>query len=180
MILVLHAHPYPATSRAGAALLQAVRDLPGVEVRSLYDRYPDFDIDPVAERAALEAADLVVWTHPIYWYTVPALLKHWFDVVLIRGWAYGEGGTALHGKPCLWVPTAGGDDEAYTSAGRHKHPFEAFVPVVEQTARYCGMHWLPPLVVQGAHSMPAEALEAQAREFRARLERFAHGKHGHA
>ena len=173
MILVVHAHPYPATSRAGAALLKAVRDLPSLEVRSLYDRYPDFDVDPVAERAALEAADLVVWTHPIYWYSVPALLKHWFDVVLVRGWAYGEGGTRLRGKPCLWVPTTGGDGEAYTPQGRHGHPFEDFVPVVEQTARYCGMRWLPPLVVQGAHSMPADALEAKARELRDRLERFA-------
>lgn len=180
MILVLHAHPYPATSRAGAALLDAVRDLPSLEVRSLYDRYPDFDIDPAAERAALEAAHLVVWTHPIYWYSVPALLKHWFDVVLVRGWAYGEGGTKLRGKPCLWVPTAGGDGQAYTPEGRHRHPFEAFVPVVEQTARYCGMHWLRPLVVQGAHSMPEHELKATARQLRHRLERFIAEKPVHA
>jgi glutathione-regulated potassium-efflux system ancillary protein KefF len=61
-------------------------------VHSLYDLYPDFDIDVDAEQAALKHADLVVWMHPIYWYSVPAMLKHWFDVVLLRGWAYGEGG----------------------------------------------------------------------------------------
>ena len=59
MILVLHAHPYPRTSRAGAALLAAIRDLPSLEVRSLYELYPDFDIDVAAEQAALERADVL-------------------------------------------------------------------------------------------------------------------------
>ena len=35
MITLIHAHPYPARSRAVAALLAAVRDLRNVEVRSL-------------------------------------------------------------------------------------------------------------------------------------------------
>ena len=107
MITVVYAHPYPSRSRACAALLSGVADVDGLEVRSLYELYPDFDIAPLAERAALERARLVVWLHPLYWYTAPALLKHWFDQVLVRGWAYGQGGTALHGKDCLWVTTTG-------------------------------------------------------------------------
>jgi glutathione-regulated potassium-efflux system ancillary protein KefF len=74
MILIIHAHPYPQHSRAGPVLLDAVRDLPGVSIRSLYDKYPDFDIDVEAEQAALTEARLIVWLHPIYWYSVPALL----------------------------------------------------------------------------------------------------------
>ena len=79
MIYLVFAHPYPSQSRANRALFDAVRDLPGVEVCSLYDRYPDFDIDVAAEQAALARAQLVLWMHPVYWYSVPALLKHWFD-----------------------------------------------------------------------------------------------------
>jgi glutathione-regulated potassium-efflux system ancillary protein KefF len=170
MIVVIHAHPYPRSSRACAALLAAIRGLPGLEVRSLYDLYPDFDIDAAAERAALEAASLVVWLHPLYWYTAPAALKHWFDVVLVKGWAYGEGGTALAGKDCLWATTTGGDAAAYSAAGKHAHPFEAFAPVVEQTARFCGMNWLEPFVVHGAHLVAAETLEDSGRRLRARIE----------
>lgn len=176
LIGVVYAHPYPRRSRACAALLAAIRELPQVEVRSLYDRYPDFDIDVAAERAALERAQLVVWLHPIYWYTTPALLKHWFDMVLVKGWAYGPGGTALAGKPCLWAVTAGGDDEAYTPAGRHGRGFEAFAPVVEQTARYCGMRWLDPLVVRGAHLIDEATLAAHAAHLRGRLERWIEGE----
>ncbi len=170
MILVILAHPYPRRSRACAALLDAIRDLPALEVRSLYDLYPDFDVDRAAEQAALERARLVVWLHPVFWYTAPALMKHWFEEVLVRGFAYGPGGAALTGKDVLWAPTAGGDEVAYSEEGRHHHPFEAFAPVVEQTARYCGMNWLAPFVLRGAHEVDAEALAASGRELRSRLE----------
>ena len=170
MILVVLAHPYPKRSRACAALVEAVRDLPGLEVRSLYDLYPDFDIDRAAEQAALERARLIVWLHPIFWYTVPALMKLWFDEVLARGFAYGPGGDALAGKDVLWATTTGGDEAAYSVAGRHHQPFEAFVPVVEQTARYCGMNWLAPFAVRGAHEVPPESLAQSGRDLRARLE----------
>jgi glutathione-regulated potassium-efflux system ancillary protein KefF len=118
-VLVLLAHPYPGRSRACAALVGAVRDLPRLEVRSLYDRYPDFDVDPKAEQAALESAGLVVWLAPMHWYGVPGLLKHWFDVVLVKGWAYGDDATTLRGKDVLWAVTTGGDEDAFSAGGRH-------------------------------------------------------------
>jgi glutathione-regulated potassium-efflux system ancillary protein KefF len=169
VIVVIYAHPYPSRSRANAALLRGIADVPALQVRSLYELYPDFDIDPEAERKALEPATLVVFMHPVYWYTTPGLLKHWFDQVLVRGWAYGEGANGLRGKDCLWVVTSGGDEAAYSASGRHAHAFEAFVPVVEQTARYCGMNWLEPFVLHGAHLVSDAELETAARELRARI-----------
>ena len=169
MILIIHAHPYPRHSRAGNALLSAVRDLPDVVVHSLYDRYPDFDIDIAAEQAALLRADLVVWLHPMYWYSVPAMLKHWFDVVLARGWAYGDDTMALAGKSCLWVPTTGGDAKAYSVEGIHQLPFDNFIAPIEQTARFCGMVGGIPVIVQGAHKISDAELAATAAAFRARL-----------
>lgn len=169
MILVLYAHPYPQHSRACKALLNAVSDLPGLETRPLYDLYPDFDIDVAAEQAALSRADLVVWLHPLYWYSVPSMLKHWFDVVLLRGWAYGKGGTALRGKRCLWVVSTGGDEDSYSATGMHALPFENFSPPIEQTARFCGMTWQRPIAVHGAHLISDAELGTAAGSFRARL-----------
>jgi glutathione-regulated potassium-efflux system ancillary protein KefF len=170
MVLVIQAHPYPDKSRANRALSRAIEDLPEVEQRSLYDLYPDFSIDVPSEQAALLRASTVVWQHPIYWYTAPALLKLWFEKVLLVGWAYGRGGTALHGKRCLWVPTTGADERGYSAQGEHAFPFEAFMPVVQQTARFCGMTWLEPLVLHGAHRISLEELRAFAARYRARLE----------
>jgi len=164
--VLIYAHPYPDRSRANRTLLAAVRDLPGLQVRSLYDLYPDFAIHVEAEQRALSAADLVIWQHPMYWYSVPGLLKHWFDKVLARGWAYGEGGHALAGKQCLWVTTTGGDEHAFHRDGMHRLPLSSFEPPIEQTARFCRMHWLPPVVLQGAHTVSAAQLQAKASAYR--------------
>lgn len=97
MHLLVFAHPYPDKSRANQTLLEAVRDLKGLELRSLYDLYPNFDIDVPAEQEALTRAKVVIWQHPTYWYAPPGMFKHWFDKVLLRGWAYGEGQALLVG-----------------------------------------------------------------------------------
>jgi glutathione-regulated potassium-efflux system ancillary protein KefF len=172
MILIVYAHPHPGRSEANRVLLDAVRDLRGVRVHSLYDRYPDFSIDSAAEQAMLEPVRLVVWQHPLYWYSVPALLKLWFESVLVRGWAYGRDRPALAGKDCMWVTTTGSDEDAYTPGGKHAHPFSTFVPAVEQTARFCSMNWLEPLVVHGAHVIDKAALDIFAATYRARLQSY--------
>ena len=172
MALLIYAHPYPNRSRANRVLLDAVHDHAELEVRSLYDLYPGFGIDVEAEQQALLQAELVIWQHPIYWYSVPGLMKHWFDKVLARGWAYGDGGTALEGKRCWWVATTGGDDHAFSAEGMHAHPMQAFVPPVLQTARFCGMQWLEPLIVHGAHRIGDEQLRQAARDYRESFERL--------
>jgi glutathione-regulated potassium-efflux system ancillary protein KefF len=169
MIVVVFAHPYPDRSLANRALLEGVGGLDGVTVRSLYDLYPDFAIDAEAERDVLEAASTVVWQHPMHWYSVPALLKLWFERVLVEGWAWGGGGTALRGKSCLWAVTTGGDERDYSPGGLHGHAFETFTPVVRQTAEFCGMTWLPPFVVPRARQLDAAALRDCGRRYRARL-----------
>src|SRR6476661_6545971 len=168
MIELLYAHPYPRRSRANQALLQAVQDLPFVQVRPLYELYPDFALDIEAEQDLLARAHTVVWQHPMYWYSVPPLLKLWFDKVLSHGWAYGDHGTALHGKNCQWVVTTGGPPSSYAGDGMHGYPFETFAPPLEQTARFCGMRWCPPITVHGAHRASDSALAAIGAEYRAR------------
>ena len=96
-VLVSAAHPHVESSHVNRALLQAARALGErhVEVRDLYALYPDYAIDIEAEQAALARARLVIWQHPIHWYSMPSLMKLWVDDVLAFGWAYGPGGTAL-------------------------------------------------------------------------------------
>jgi glutathione-regulated potassium-efflux system ancillary protein KefF len=168
VILVVHAHPYMHQSVGTAALLHAIDGRGGIEVRRLYELYPDFDIDPAAEQDALRRATALVLLHPLYWYSVPALLKHWLDQVLLTSFAHGEGGSELHGKPCLWATLTGRGQ--YGTGGAHTHGFEAFAAPLEATARYCGMRWLPPFVLHDPHMLPKEALEAAAGRFRARIE----------
>ena len=83
-VVVIAAHPHLERSRVNRALLNTARTLDAarVEVRDLYALYPDYWIDVAAEQAALAAARLVVWQHPIHWYSMPSLMKLWIDEVL--------------------------------------------------------------------------------------------------
>ena len=156
-ILVLVAHPELEQSRAnrrmlaGALALQE-RSPPGrVAVRDLYALYPDYLIDVAEEQAALGAAKLVVWQQPIHWYGMPPLLKLWVDDVLAFGWAYGPDGSALRGKDLWLVATTGGPEDSYRPDSYNRYFFDAFLPPYEQTAALCGMRFLPPLILHGAH-----------------------------
>jgi glutathione-regulated potassium-efflux system ancillary protein KefF len=181
LVNLVYAHPYPDRSRANRVLLAGVRDMPGLEVRSLYDLYPDFDVDVEAERAALLRADVVVWQCPFYWYGMPALLHHWIEKVLAHGWAYGAGGTAVRGKTAFWATTTGAPETAYEAGQMHGHHFDAFVPAISQTAVFCGMRWAgPPLVLHGAHRVSDDELRAAARRYRRRLDVLAAGGAGDA
>ncbi len=139
--------------------------LPNVTVRDLYETYPDFFIDVPAEQALLEEADLIVFQHPIQWYGMPALMKEWIDQVLEVGWAYGDGGTALHQKRHLLAITTGSRAEAYSEAGTHHWPFEAFLPPFRQTAQLCGMHWMTPLILHGAHQVGQVEIDAHVARY---------------
>jgi glutathione-regulated potassium-efflux system ancillary protein KefF len=157
--LILRAHPYPARSLVTQALLNVLASQDHVSVRDLYTLYPDFDIDIQAEQQALLQADLIIWLTPVYWYSVPALMKHWFDQVLAYGWAYGHEAQALQGKSAWWIASAGAPEDAYTPSGSHHRSFDDFIAPIQNTAVYCGMHSLPHWVVHGGHTLSPQALD---------------------
>jgi len=84
-ILVLHAHPRISTSVVQRAMLAAITGLEGVSLVDLYAAYPGLDIDVAAEQQRLLAHDVIVLQHPFYWYSSPAIIKEWQDLVLENG-----------------------------------------------------------------------------------------------
>jgi glutathione-regulated potassium-efflux system ancillary protein KefF len=170
-ILILSAHPDLAQSHVHRSLTDACgrTGLARVEHRDLYALYPDYLIDVAAEQAALAPARLVVWQHPIHWYSMPPLMKLWVDEVLSFGWAYGPGGTALRGKDLWLVTSTGGPEDSYRPDRYNRYFFDAFLPPYDQTAALCGMRFLPPLVLHGAHRVDAAGLAAHVGTFVERL-----------
>jgi glutathione-regulated potassium-efflux system ancillary protein KefF len=169
---VLAAHPHWRASRVNARLLAAARAAPTAQVQDLYSAYPDYLINVAQEQAALQAAQLLVLLHPIQWYSMPALQKLWLDEVLSYGWAYGSGGTALRGKDLWLVLTTGGPQDSYHPQSYNRYQFDAFLPPYEQTAALCGMRFLPPLILHGAHDATEQAVAAHVRLFEERLSTF--------
>lgn len=173
-ILLLAAHPDLAQSHITQELLRAARASGGIEIRDLYARYPDYAIDVAAEQQALAQARLIVWLHPLHWYGMPALMKLWVDEVLRFGWAYGPGGQALLGKD-LWLATStGGSAESYGAAGHNQYPIDSYLLPYAQTARLCGLRWLAPLILHGAHRIDPAELQQHARGFVQQLLNYPH------
>jgi len=171
-IVVYFAHLAIEQSVINRRLRDAVCDLPHVDFRDLLERYPDFFIDTAVEQDVLRRADLIVFQHPIYWYTAPAIFKHFQDTVLLRGFAYGPGGTALHGKDFLLVASTGATREAYGPGGIHQYAFEDLILPIEQSVRFCGMNFLSPHVLHGGHSLSTDIIDSHALEYRRMLENY--------
>ena len=165
-ILVLFAHPVLEKSRVQLSLLKAITGLENVTINDLYEQYPDFDIDVKKEKKLLLANDIIIWQHPFYWYSSPALLKQWQDLVLEHGWAYGKNGTALAGKKIFNVLTSGGSMKAYKKDGYNKYPIHEYLRPFEQTASLCDMIYWPPFWVPGVHRIEKLQIEKYSSQYR--------------
>jgi putative NADPH-quinone reductase len=168
--LVLLAHPDLESSRVNSALADAVRDLPGVTVRDLAAVRGERGFDASAEQPLLVEHDTVVLQFPWYWYSVPGILKEWMDQVLTYGFAYGTGGTALHGKTLQVVTTTGGPGESYQAGGYNRFTMTELMRPIHATAHLCGMPLAEPLVVHGVRVLDDEALASYGARYRALLD----------
>jgi glutathione-regulated potassium-efflux system ancillary protein KefG len=175
-VLILFAHPALQKSRVNRILGRAVKDLDGVTFHDLYERYPEFDIDVAYEQGLMLAHDIVVFHHPFFWYSTPAILKEWQDLVLEHGWAYGHEGTALSGKTMFSVISTGGSEAAYQKDGYNQITVRELLAPIERTAALCGMEYLPPFVAHGTHGITDTDLRQHAHDYRRIIEAFRDGK----
>jgi glutathione-regulated potassium-efflux system ancillary protein KefG len=149
-ILILFAHPVLERSRVNRRLLDAVKGLPGVTLHDLYEEYPSFRLDVKNEQRLALAHDVLVFQHPFYWYSAPAIVKEWQDLVLEYGWAYGKSGDKLKGKLTFNAITTGGPEAAYRKEGYNRFTIRELLSPFDQTAHLCGMKYLAPFVLHGS------------------------------
>lgn len=174
-ILILSAHPRSSHSIAQRAMTAAAAAVPGVTLHDLYATYPDFNIDAAAEQALLLTHDVIVLQHPFYWYSAPAIIKEWLDIVLESGWAYGTDGNKLHGKYLLSAISTGGAENFYHAKGRNRFTIEELLAPFNQTAHLCGMAYLAPFVLFQGRKMEAADLAAEAQRYAGLLRDLAEG-----
>ena len=165
-ILILFAHPAYHKSRINKTLINAVKSLEGFTIHNLYERYPDFFIDIRAEQQLLLKHDIIIWHHPFYWYSAPAIIKEWMDLVLEHGFAYGKTGTALEGKWVLQAISTGGSKEVYSTSGSNHFTVSEFLAPFNQSVNLCRMRYLPPFVVHASHTLTDRHLEEYAGDYK--------------
>jgi len=157
-ILILFAHPAFHKSRVNKVLMDGLSDYKGITYHDLYDHYPELDIDVEHEQELLSQHDCIIFHFPLFWYSTPAILKEWQDLVLEHGWAYGKNGKALKGKLFFCAITTGGPEMAYQEGRFHQHTLKQFLAPLDQTARLCKMKPLPPFVIHATHAIETDGI----------------------
>jgi len=148
-------------------LVYALEQRLGVKTQSLA---PDIQ----EELDKLLWADLLILNFPIYWFSVPAILKGWIDRVLVSGVCYGgkrfydQGGLA--GKKALVSVTLGGREHMFGDGAIHGPLEDMLRPLLRGTLAYVGLDVLPPFVAWHVPYISAEAREQFLVGYHERLE----------
>ncbi|MFZ4520659.1 MAG: NAD(P)H-dependent oxidoreductase [Bacteroidales bacterium] len=175
-ILILFAHPKFEESIHNKLLVSRIPESPHITFHNLCERYPDFQIDVDFEKDLLTRNQVIIWQHPLYWYSAPPLLKQWLDMVLELGWAYGPGGTSLQGKIVFNAITTGGPRTSYSKDGYNNFTIKELLAPFHQTANLCKMIYLPPFALHGTRRATRDELLPAAETYRLLLTTIAAGE----
>ena len=175
-ILILFAHPAFQKSKINKELVENLHDHPGVTFVDLYEQYPEMDIDVKEQQDLLISHDIIIFHHPFFWYSTPAILKEWQDLVLEHGWAYGTEGDKLEGKILFNTITTGGPSETYTAEGFHGATMRQLLLPLEKTAKLCKMIYLAPFVIPGSLIMEDTSLQEHKSSYKEILNLLAEDK----
>ncbi|WP_437928706.1 NAD(P)H-dependent oxidoreductase [Sorangium sp. So ce291] len=135
-----------------------------------------------AQQADLRWADAVIFQFPLWWYSMPAILKGWVERVYAYGFAYGVGEHSdrhwgdrfgegvLQGKRALLIVTAGGWESHYSERGVNGPIDDLLFPITRGILHYPGFDVLPSFVVYRAKKMDDERFARIRQELGRRLD----------
>jgi NAD(P)H dehydrogenase (quinone) len=133
--------------------------------------------DIVAEQERLLAADTVILQFPLWWFSMPAIMKGWADRVFTNGFGYGASRTwkrygegRLAGRRAMLLVTTGAGEPHLSERGINGSIDDLLFPINHGLLFYAGMEVLPPLVITGAVKLDQNGYDDIVRRLRARLE----------
>lgn len=134
-----------------------------------------FAPDIAEEIHKLLVSDVIIIHTPIWWFSVPAVLKGWFDRVLAMGVAWDGGKIYEHGmlkgKQVMLSAVAGGPQEYYQPEGKHKATMEQILhPIHHGTFAFCGMDVLEPFIVYNSLGLDETARNKVLKDYQFKME----------
>ena len=139
---------------------------PSLDSRHAFENGLQAD-DIAAEQAKLQWADAVILQFPLWWFSMPAILKGWVERVYAYGFAYGVGehsdthwgdrygeGT-LAGKRAMLIVTTGGWESHYSPRGINGPIDDLLFPIQHGILYYPGFDVVPPFVSYRTDRMDA-------------------------
>lgn len=130
---------------------------PSLDSKSAFENATQ-SADIAAEQEKLQQADAVIFQFPLWWFSMPAIMKGWFERVYAYGFAYGVGEHSdthwgdrygegnMAGKRAMLVVTTGGWDSHFSPRGINGPIDDILFPIQHGVLHYPGFDVLPPLV----------------------------------
>ena len=134
-----------------------------------------FSPDILGEIQKLKAADIVLFITPIWWMSVPAILKGWFDRVLAMGVAWDndkiyENGL-MRGKQAILIAAAGQPEAYFQQEGRHRAtPNQLLYPINHTTLGFCGFNVHEPFVALNVIQSTVDVREKILKDLQFRIQ----------
>jgi len=132
-----------------------------------------FATDIESEQQKVEGCDLMIWQFPLWWFSVPGILKGWVDRVFAMGRFYGQGRIYERGvfrnKKALLSLTTGGPEEAYLKDGLQGDIHNILKPIHRGMLRFTGFDVLRPHIVYGPARQSPAMRERELDHWRNRL-----------
>lgn len=134
--------------------------------------------DVAHEQAKVLAADAVILLFPLWWFSMPAIMKGWIDRVWAFGLAYGYQGAgntyrygagAFAGKRAMLAVTVGGPELDYSPRGINGPLEQLLFPITHGTLFFPGMDVLPTFAVYDAVRIDGQRMAGIESEWRHRL-----------
>ncbi|AOI75349.1 MULTISPECIES: NAD(P)H-dependent oxidoreductase [Burkholderia] len=170
-----------------------------LDANDVTDRAPDARFDPsldskrafeagtqsediAREQDKLKWADAVILQFPLWWFSMPAIMKGWFERVYAYGFAYGVGEHSdthwgdrygegsLAGKRAMVVVTTGGWEPHYSPRGINGPIDDLLFPIQHGVLYYPGFDVLPPFVIYRTGKMNAARFDTTCTALGQRLD----------
>ncbi|XP_077375349.1 NAD(P)H dehydrogenase [quinone] 1 isoform X1 [Festucalex cinctus] len=130
--------------------------------------------DIVAEQRKVEEAELIIFQFPLYWFSVPAIMKGWMDRVLTQGFAFSlekmyNNGIFKDKKAMLSFTTAA-TQSMFRPDGINGDINVALWPLQNGTLHFCGFQVLAPQMFWSPAHCPAGVRTAMLKEWHTRLQ----------
>lgn len=130
--------------------------------------------DITEEQRKVTQADLIIFQFPMYWFTVPAILKGWFDRVLTLGYAYSHDKRYSCGifkdKKVILSFTTGSQESMFSANGINGDMNVTLWPLQNGILHYCGFQVLAPQIFWAPSHISPEARKTLLDAWRTRLQ----------
>lgn len=169
-ILIVFAHPLYEKSRINKIINTYIPSTDEITFHDLYELYPEFEIDIQLERQLILEHDIIVWQFPLYWYSCPALMKQWMDMVLHFKNKDDLDINSMSQKAILPIISVGEMQKTFLDNTPDETSIFDYLLPFKRIVEFSNMKYYPPLLIKISKLSSMEDIYKKGEQYRYVLE----------